>query len=329
VSTAGASDVAAKDRIVDQAIRHFAASGFGASLRSIAEAAGVTAPLITFHFGTKAALREACDAEVLRRYSELKLGAIASPAASAAVLDDTREASVLAVYMVRCFQDPGPAATRFFDGLLAHMTEVREACERAGLVKPTADPAARNRLLASSAIGSMLVEFALNPPAQPELFWDQMQERTHALHAQLELYTEGLMVDGELLATFRAATFAMGAASPATQAPATQAPAPASPATAPRKSRAAEGAARTAPAPADAGRPARPARPAKPSQRSASAQPSDPDQRPQPARPAESARLAQPARPLTPRPAPASTPIEAARQAAAKLTKPLRRRWIS
>lgn len=55
-----------RDRIRDAAISQFARLGFaGASVRSIAAEAGVTPGLIVHHFGTKAALRDACDARVL------------------------------------------------------------------------------------------------------------------------------------------------------------------------------------------------------------------------------------------------------------------------
>lgn len=55
-----------RQRIVEAALRDFADQGFGgASIRRIAARAGVSPALVQHHFGTKLALREACDAYVL------------------------------------------------------------------------------------------------------------------------------------------------------------------------------------------------------------------------------------------------------------------------
>ncbi|TMR15686.1 TetR family transcriptional regulator [Nonomuraea turkmeniaca] len=55
-------DLSTRARIRDAALRHFGEHGFGgASIRGIAEAAGVSSGLVRHHFGSKLALREACD----------------------------------------------------------------------------------------------------------------------------------------------------------------------------------------------------------------------------------------------------------------------------
>ena len=65
-------DLTAAARIRNAALRRFARDGFGVGLRAIAADAGVTAGLITHHFGSKDGLRRACDAEVLRLTMEAK-----------------------------------------------------------------------------------------------------------------------------------------------------------------------------------------------------------------------------------------------------------------
>ena len=67
-----ASDLTAAARIRQAAIIRFAQDGFGVGLRTIAADAGVTAGLITHHFGSKEGLRQACDAEVLRLTDQAK-----------------------------------------------------------------------------------------------------------------------------------------------------------------------------------------------------------------------------------------------------------------
>lgn len=59
-------DLTARARIVDAALEQFARHGAsGATMRSIAEAAGVSVGLVQHHFGTKQRLREACNERVL------------------------------------------------------------------------------------------------------------------------------------------------------------------------------------------------------------------------------------------------------------------------
>ena len=61
-----AEDLTARARIVDAALGQFAQRGAsGATMRSIAQAAGVSVGLVQHHFGTKHRLREACNERVL------------------------------------------------------------------------------------------------------------------------------------------------------------------------------------------------------------------------------------------------------------------------
>jgi AcrR family transcriptional regulator len=69
-------DLTAQARIRDAAMDLFARQGFGASIRAIADAAGVSSALITHHFGTKEALRRAVDDAVIQDFSN-RLAALA------------------------------------------------------------------------------------------------------------------------------------------------------------------------------------------------------------------------------------------------------------
>ncbi|GAA2821249.1 TetR/AcrR family transcriptional regulator [Crossiella cryophila] len=61
-ATPDPADLTARARIRDAAMRHFGEHGFdAATIRGIAETAGVSSGLIRHHFGSKQALREACD----------------------------------------------------------------------------------------------------------------------------------------------------------------------------------------------------------------------------------------------------------------------------
>jgi AcrR family transcriptional regulator len=67
-------DLTARARIRDAALRHFGEHGFErATIRGIAETAGVSSGLVRHHFGSKEALREACDdylAKLVRRIND-------------------------------------------------------------------------------------------------------------------------------------------------------------------------------------------------------------------------------------------------------------------
>src|SRR3984957_13471493 len=68
---ASAEDLSSRARLRDAAVRLFAERGVaGTSVRDIAEAAGVTAGLITHHFGSKAGLKAAVDERLVEVFTE-------------------------------------------------------------------------------------------------------------------------------------------------------------------------------------------------------------------------------------------------------------------
>lgn len=67
-----AEDLTARARIIDAALAQFAKRGTAATLKSIADAAGVSVGLVQHHFATKDGLRAACDERVLA-YLRLKV----------------------------------------------------------------------------------------------------------------------------------------------------------------------------------------------------------------------------------------------------------------
>jgi AcrR family transcriptional regulator len=70
-SASGAeSDLTARARIRDAAIRRFGSDGFGASVRAIAADAAVSPGLVMHHFGSKEGLVEAVYKEAVRRHAE-------------------------------------------------------------------------------------------------------------------------------------------------------------------------------------------------------------------------------------------------------------------
>ncbi|MGW5157959.1 TetR/AcrR family transcriptional regulator [Nonomuraea wenchangensis] len=79
-------DLTARARIRDAALRHFGEHGFDrATTRAIAETAGVSPGLLRHHFGSKQALREACDAHLVKLISRINEQAGADMAAGGGV----------------------------------------------------------------------------------------------------------------------------------------------------------------------------------------------------------------------------------------------------
>ena len=114
-------DLTARARIRDAAIRLFAERGIdGTTIRDIAQAAGVSPGLLRHHFGSKEALREACDHYVVDRIVKIKEeilleGKIASPG----FLPSVHPAILLSYkYVTRALLDGSPRAAAMFDDMV-------------------------------------------------------------------------------------------------------------------------------------------------------------------------------------------------------------------
>ena len=161
----------------------------------------MSVPLITHHYHTKDALREVCDEWILDRFLEMKLTAIHEPSSVQNTLADTSSASVLTVYMVRSFLDATSSARKFFDRFIEQLRRIMDTASQAGMVTASSDEEERLRLLATQHLGSLLVEFVLNPPADPAMFVDQVYTRRNLI-AWLELYSQPLLEQSPAMETY-------------------------------------------------------------------------------------------------------------------------------
>jgi TetR/AcrR family transcriptional regulator, regulator of cefoperazone and chloramphenicol sensitivity len=116
-----AEDLTARARIRDAAMAQFAERGFrDATIKSIAQAAGVSTGLVQHHFGTKERLRQACDEAALERVQQ-QLDVIEH--ADRQVTDPDVASALYASgplfvrYLIRLLLDGGPAATTLFDAI--------------------------------------------------------------------------------------------------------------------------------------------------------------------------------------------------------------------
>ena len=170
-------------------------------MREIAARAGVSAGLIRHHFGTKDALRAECDAEVLRRYRDLKVEGIRmSPTQTMATLSQLDDFAPMFVYILRSVRDGGAAGREFVEGMIAEAEIFSEDAVREGLLKPSRDPAARARYLVTSALGGLLVQLTLMPDVDLGDIGQTVHRLTESITLPtLELFTEGVLVDRSVL----------------------------------------------------------------------------------------------------------------------------------
>jgi AcrR family transcriptional regulator len=195
-----AEDFTARARIRDAAIECFASSGFDATVREIAARAGVSAGLITHHFGSKEALREECDAEALRRVFAIKVeGARRSPREQVAMIAELDDFGPTFGYILRSVRDGDEVGRAFLRGMIDDaMIYVNDGVE-SGQLLPSIDPRARVELLITQSIGGMIVRLTLEGDVDFSDGADLIRRISGSTSlALIELYTQGLLADRTL-----------------------------------------------------------------------------------------------------------------------------------
>ncbi|MGB8406940.1 MAG: TetR family transcriptional regulator [Mycobacterium sp.] len=189
-------DLTAVARIRDAAIEQFGEHGFTAGLRSIAQAAGVSAALVIHHFGSKEGLRQACDAYVAETIRAAKSESMqnASPAAWLAQLADIESFAPLTAYLMRALREGGELAKTLLHTMIDNAEGYIEEGVRAGTLKPSRDPRARARYLAITGGGGLLMYLQMHdtPNDLRKVLHDYAEDM---MLPSLELYTEGLLTD--------------------------------------------------------------------------------------------------------------------------------------
>jgi AcrR family transcriptional regulator len=110
-------DLTARARIRDAAIELFADRGVdGATIRDIAQKAGVSSGLLRHHFGSKEGLRDACDEHVLHELTALGNRFIEFQVVDRITPDTLR----MQRYMTRSVLDGSPAGQALFDRLIEY-----------------------------------------------------------------------------------------------------------------------------------------------------------------------------------------------------------------
>src|ERR1700751_6297179 len=142
-------DRTAVARIRDAAIDQWGQHGFNVGLRSIAEAAGVSAALVIHHFGSKEGLRKACDDYIAEEIRSGKSEAMQTtdPATWFAQLAEIESYAPLMAYLVRSMQTGGELAKALWQKMIDDAEAYLDDGVRTGLLKPSRDPRARAKYL--------------------------------------------------------------------------------------------------------------------------------------------------------------------------------------
>lgn len=204
-------DATTRSRIRDAALELFGAQGYsGTSVRAIADLAGVSAALVMHHFGSKEALRAACDAhivdEVMGRKERLATDSDLSSTMRRWLADvDTNRASL--DYLARMISDGSEAGGRLFDDLVERTAAMIDTEIAAGRMRRSSDPRMTAVIVAAHGLMPLLLESqlgrALGEPGLTPALIARMTVPT------LELYTHGLYQTTEML---NAATAALAGA---------------------------------------------------------------------------------------------------------------------
>ncbi|SOJ54287.1 HTH-type transcriptional regulator BetI [Mycobacterium simulans] len=199
------ADLTAAARIREAAIEQFGQHGFGVGLRTIAEAAGVSAALVIHHFGSKDGLRKACDDYIAEEIRSTKAETLRSndPATWFAAMAEIESYAPMMTYLVRSMQSGGDLAKMLWHKMIDNAEEYMDEGVRAGTIKPSRDPHARARYLAITGGGGFLLYLQMHdtPTDLKAVLRDYSRDM---MLPALEVYTEGLMADRTMYDAFLA-----------------------------------------------------------------------------------------------------------------------------
>lgn len=199
---AAPEDLTARARIRDAAIRLFADRGAeGTSVRDIAQEAGVSPGLLRHHFGSKEALREACDRHVMERAMKIKEELVLDGKMSTPGFLPSVHPEILLTYryVTRALLDGSSAAASMFDD----MVDVAEQWFGKFLPGP---PPPDLRAYAAVMVGMQSGFLAMHEHVSRAIGQDVFTAEGHLriTAAFAEFYSRPL-IDAELLAKMRGA----------------------------------------------------------------------------------------------------------------------------
>lgn len=187
-----------RERILHAAIARFAEHGAaGTSLKVIAEDAGVSQALIVHHFGSKDALRHACDDHILAMFRE-QLAEVAAEGADLDVLGAFRrrqeaQASILP-YLARSLAEGTPAVADLVDELAAEVVRQMEVGVANGTYVPAANARERAIVLLIWSLGAVTLHEHVQRLLGADLAGEPVELLPY-LRGASEMLTNGLFTE--------------------------------------------------------------------------------------------------------------------------------------
>ncbi|GIE86389.1 TetR/AcrR family transcriptional regulator [Actinoplanes regularis] len=177
------SDLTARARIRDAAIALFTERGVaGATIRDIAQAAGVSSGLLRHHFGSKEGLRDACDEYALSRIAQVQTRFIESRTLAPIPPDVLH----LQQYLIRALMDGSPRSTEMFRQAIDHGERLM-----AGFGLETSDLRAFVAVLGAMKMGMFLMRDQLTAVLGEDV--GVMPGYLRLLRASVEIFSQSLL----------------------------------------------------------------------------------------------------------------------------------------
>ncbi|WP_298383368.1 TetR/AcrR family transcriptional regulator [Ferrimicrobium sp.] len=187
VGELGFDDLTAKARLRDAAMRLFAEHGVEAtSIRDIAKAVGVSGGLVRHHFGSKEALRDACDTYALTQLVRFKEQAAGGGQAAGPQFLSAGQ-PVLLRYFVRSMLDGSPSAREMFSQMVAQAEDWLEANHPDGI----ADRHAYCAVLVAMELGALMMREQLSTVLGADML--EPEGLVRLARAKVEFYSTPLL----------------------------------------------------------------------------------------------------------------------------------------
>ncbi len=182
-------DLTARSRIREAALKHFAEDGYQrATIRGIAQSAGVSPGLLRYHYGSKEALRQMCDEYVLDMLHRVNAEILEDPKSAASTQKMSKR---LGRYVARALADGSPTVGAIFDEMVTITEQWLARADEVRPDSPTISRRIRATLVTAMAVGIPLLQDHVSRALGTDMFGPE-GERLVAL-ALLDIYSHKLL----------------------------------------------------------------------------------------------------------------------------------------
>lgn len=194
-SSSAPDDLTARARIRDAALHRFGEVGFkAATVRGIAERAGVSAALVVHHFGSKERLREAVEDHLMEQIVDDAFAALAGGSSldKSSMLKTAQDYAPAMAYIARALTEDAEVGRHLYDRMFRDTLTYFAAGEEAGVIRPCADPEGRAAAMLNADLGQTLL---LHHTQRVLDMADPAEATLRVAGPVLDAYTDGLFTD--------------------------------------------------------------------------------------------------------------------------------------